>query len=387
MTFSVETLIKKAETQTDLTDWGADDAFRAGLEVLVRSAKTADLPPAGLASLEQQVIHLLATRLHFVDDERRHPEILDLRIERPLILTGLPRTGTTILHDLCALDPAGRAPQEWETEYPWPAPEAATYTTDERIARKQAKIDALLEAMPNLRSMHPWGATLPSDCLNFLALSFTCAQFIATFTVPEYSHWLSTARPDGVYRTHRRALQQLQWRGPQGRWILKEPQHLLDMKQLIDVYPDACIVQTHRDPVRTIVSVASLIWTIQSILKPGRAKAETGAQVLELFGAHLERGTIARQSAAVDNRVLDIAYRDTVLDPVGTVKRIHEHFDLPFSDEHANRIRQHMAHNPQGKHGAHKYSAAEFGLDPDELKGLMPEYRKRFGDLLEEPSR
>ena len=245
----------------------------------------------------------------------------------------------------------------------------------------------MLEAMPNLRSMHPWGATLPSDCLNFLALSFVCTRFVAQYTVPEYSRWLSTARPEGVYRSHKRSLQQLQWRGPQGRWILKEPQHLLDMEQLIDVYPDACIIQTHRDPVRTIVSVASLIWTIQTIMKPGRTKIDTGRQALELFGAHLERGTIARQSADVDRRVLDIAYRDTVLDPVGTVKRIHDHFNLPFSNEHARRIQQHMEHNPQGKHGAHKYSAAEFGLDPEELKDLVPEYRKRFSDFLEEPDR
>ncbi|WP_162986957.1 sulfotransferase family protein [Sphingomonas paeninsulae] len=387
MILNVEDALARAEAATDLSNWGTDDAFRVGLAKLIEAIASAELPEFGRAALESQIIDLLSTRLHFVEDERLYPEIVTQVIERPLILTGLPRTGTTILHDLCALDPAGRAPLEWESARPWPAPEAATYATDFRIAQTQAEIDARLEAMPILRSMHPWGATLPADCLSFLALSFVCSRFVASFSVPDYSHWLSVTKPDGVYRTHKRALQQLQWRGPKGRWILKEPQHLLDLEQLVGVYPDACIVQTHRDPVRTIASVASLIWTIQSMLRPGIDKKETGRIALELFGAHLERGTIARETKAIDDRVIDIAYRDTVLDPVGTVRRIYDHFGLPFSSEHANRIEHHIGDNPQGKHGAHKYTPEEFGLDKAALKGLMPEYRHRFADLLEEPAR
>jgi hypothetical protein len=387
MTLSVDELLKRAEERTGLCDWGSDQAFRIGLDKLVNAARLAKLPPAGEAALAAQMVDLLSTRLRFVEDETKHPEITRQEIKRPLILTGLARTGTTILHDLCALDPNGRAPQEWETSKPWPAPEAATYQTDPRIAQTQAELDARLEAMPILRTMHPWGATLPSDCLNFLALSFVTTKFIGGFELPEYSHWLAVSRTDGVYRTHKRALQQLQWRGPRGRWILKEPQHLLDLQQLVSTYPDACLVQTHRDPARTLPSVASLIWTIRSMLNPGADKKETGRQVLEIFGAHLERATADRKNPEVDGRVLDIAYRDTVLDPVGTVRRIHEHFSLPFSDEHARRIEHHMNENPQGKHGVHKYSAEEFGLDPDELKRLWPEYRERFGHLLAEPRR
>jgi hypothetical protein len=387
MALNVETVVAQAEARTGLDDWGTDQAFRIGLDALIHSAHADHLAPTSMAGLEAQIIEQLVTRLRFIEDEKQHPEVTAQEIRRPLILTGLPRTGTTILHDLCALDPAGRAPQEWESANPWPAPEAATYTTDPRIAETQRGIDARLAAMPILRTMHPWGATLPADCLSFMALSFVTTRFTAAFWLPEYVHWLSVTHPDGVYRTHKRALQQLQWRGPKGRWILKEPQHLLDMNQLVATYPDACIVQTHRDPARTLPSVASLIWTIQSMLKPDLDKKETGRMVLEMFGAHLERGTIARKSPSIDSRVLDIAYRDTVLDPVGTVQRIHAHFDLPFSDEHARRIEHHIAENPQGKHGAHKYSAEEFGLDPAALNGLMPEYRERFAELLTEPVR
>jgi hypothetical protein len=383
----VETLLSAAEAQTGLSDWGTDQAFRIGLGELVSAAVAAQLSEAGAASLQDQILTQLAIRLHFVEDEKLHPEITEQKIVRPLILTGLPRTGTTILHDLCALDPAGRAPQEWESAIPWPAPEAATYTTDPRIAQTQAGIDAMLEAMPVLRTMHPWGATLPADCLSFFAFSLYCTRFFASIYVPQYAHWLATAHPDGIYRSHNRALQQLQWKGPKGRWILKEPMHLLNLDQLIKIYPDACIVQTHRDPARTLPSNASLVWTIQTMLKPDLSKKEAGREALKLFGAHLERGTIARRDPAVDSRVLDIAYRDTVLDPVGTVKRIHDHFGFEFSAEHGHRIEEHIAHNPQGKHGEHKYNAEDFGLDQATLKGLMPEYRERFGHLLSEPAR
>src|SRR5690606_11057440 len=151
----------------------------------------------------------------FIDDERRHPEIVAQPIQRPLFLTGLARTGTTILHELCALDPAGRAPQAWEVTMPSPAPELATYATDPRTAQMTDRLDAMLVAMPQLRKMHPWGATLPADCLTFLALHCVCSPFVAAYTVPEYSRWMGTAEHKGRYRAHKRALQQLQWLGPQ----------------------------------------------------------------------------------------------------------------------------------------------------------------------------
>jgi hypothetical protein len=214
-----------------------------------------------------------------------------------------------------------------------------------------------------------------------------CSAFVAQFYIPAYSHWLSTAYPEGLYRTHRRCLQQLQWRGPKGRWILKEPQHLLNLKQMLEVYPDAAIVHTHRDPRRTLPSVASLIWTIQSMSKPDLDKKETGRQVLELFGAHLQRGMDARRDPDVDGRILDIAYRDTVQDPVGVVRRVNEHFGRAFSAEHARRIEAYMAENPQGKHGEHRYSGEDYGLDEEALLGLAPGYREQFGHLLDEPAR
>lgn len=380
-------LLQRAEAQTGLSDWGEDQTFRIGLDAFVSALNSAGLPSAGIERATARILHLLSIRLHLRDDEKQHPEICEQPIEAPLILTGLARTGTTILHNLCALDPEGRYPQEWEAASPWPAPETATYGTDPRIAQTDAALQTLLTALPALRTMHPWGAQLPADCLNFLAQHFVCSSFVANFHVPEYSRWLATQYPDGLYRTHKRALQQLQWKGPQGRWILKEPQHLLNLGQLVDVYPDVALVQTHRDPLRTLPSVASLIWTIQSLTKPDLDKHETGRQVLELFGAHLQRSLDARKSAGVGERILDIAYRDTVLDPVGVVRRINEHFGRSFSDEHARRINAYMAQNPQGKHGEHRYSAEEYGLDEATLRAMVPEYRERFGHLLDEPQR
>jgi len=387
VSLDVDALLFQAEQESGLNDWGEDQSFREGLIQLTSAARSARLPERAVAQLRQQIVQLLILRLRLIRDEREHPEIGRLEIERPLILTGLARTGTTILHDLCALAPDCRAPQQWEADEPWPAPEAATYTTDPRIAKTQAAIDARLAAMPILKTMHPWGATLPADCLSFLAVSFVTTRFMASFYVPEYTHWLSVDRPQGMYRTHKRLLQQLQWRGPQGRWTLKEPQHLLHLPELIKSYPDACIVQTHRDPIRTLPSVASLIWSIQVITKPDIDKKETGRQVLEVFGAHLDRCVQARRDAKLDAHILDVPYRDTVVDPIGQVRRIHEHFELPFHEEHARRIERHLVEHAQGKHGVHQYTAEEFGMDSNALKRLAPEYRERFGHLLSEPER
>jgi Sulfotransferase family len=385
---TADDLMAQAVAATGLDDWGSDLRFRTGLHVALDAvAKVGHAPPV-LQQFYGQMGGLLATRLHLVEDETSHPEVLLGEIERPLILIGLARTGTTILHDLLALDPAIRAPREWETAAPWPAPEIATFDTDPRIAAVDGHLEQLLTAAPQLRSMHPWGATLPSDCLNLMALHFASAAFWAAYAVDDFARWLSVGGADGVYATHRRVLQQLQWKGPKGRWTLKEPTHQLNLQALVAEYPDACLVQTHRDPGRTIPSAADLVYTIQAISKPDVDRHATGAMARELFGACIERSTAARDAEpSLDERVLDVAYADTVTDPIGQVRRIYNHVDLPFSDEHAARITAHLAENTQDKHGAHTYTAEQYGLSADELAGSFARYRERFGALLHEPER
>jgi len=385
---TTDELMGQAEQATGLDDWGEDLSFRAGLEQVLRSLDRDGVAEPVADGVRAQMLGLLVVRLRLRADERAHPEIVATPIERPVILIGPARSGTTILHELLALDPAARVPLEWETTHLWPAPELATFDTDPRIAETQAGFEQLMQAAPQLRSMHPWEATLPSDCLPLMALHFASASFWAANSLDSFVAWLATEPVEGLYRTHRRALQQLQWKGPRGRWTLKEPTHQLNLDLLAAAYPDACFVQTHREPATTIASAADLVHTIQLIAKPDRDRQASGRAARQLFGACLDRSTAVRDAdPALDARILDVAYADTVIDPVGQVRRIHEHFDIPFTDEHARRIAERMARTTDAGHGHHSYRASDYGLDSDELGSAFHAYRKRFSHLLAEPER
>lgn len=388
MKLKAEQLMEQAEQATGLSRWGDDLSFQVGLSQAIEAMQQVDHTASVTDLFHAQMIGLLSTRLRLAEDEHQFPEITSAAIERPVILVGPARSGTTILHDLMALDPTARAPLEWETANPWPAPTIETFHTDPRIAQTDAGLAAFLKAAPQLRSLHPWGATLPSDCLSIMALHFASAGFWATYSIDEFATWLATEPAQGVYQTHRRVLQQLQWKGPRGRWTLKEPTHQLNLEQLVATYPDACFVQTHREPARTIPSAANLVHTIQVLNKPDRDPRDTGRVAATLFGACLERSTAARAAdPSLDARILDVAYADTVTDPVGQVRRIHEHFDLPFSEGHATRIQEHMSSNSEAGQGPSRFRVEDYGLDTTALLESFPEYRERFSHLLVEPTR
>jgi hypothetical protein len=384
--FDSESLLREAERQTGLSDWGDDPSFCIGLGKLLAAV---DAMPSGAAlrpAITGQAVQLLSTRLRLEEDARQHPEILDGKIERPLIVAGLPRTGTSWLFELLALDPAARPPLEWEAALPCPAPEITSYTTDPRIGQVQAGFDAMLVAAPELATMHEFGALLPAECNNIMQFHFASSNFWASCAVPDYLRWLSTERPQGTFKTHRRVLQQLQWKGPKGRWTLKSPPHLLVIEDLLAAYPDACIIQTHREPARTVVSLANMVLTIRKARFPQvediHDPKEIASSVLFHFGEALERGTASRESPEVDRHFFDVAYRDLVADPTPVIKAIYAHFELPFTQEFQDRLAAHLATPRLTGHGAHKYDMAGFGIDELDLPRRFPTYRDRFGNLL-----
>jgi len=379
-------LISRAEAETGLSAWGADPTFREGLARLIDAAERMSCADQVRAPLEADIVRLLSTRLRLVDDELKTPAILLQGIERPLIVTGMPRTGTTWLFELLSLDPATRAPLDWEVNSPWPAPEAATFETDPRIAALQANYEAVLKVAPELATMHNFHAQLPQECNSITTLHFASSNFWAAYAVPDYIDWLSFGRPEGVFNTHRRVLQQLQWKGPRGRWILKSPPHLLMLEDLLEAYPDACLVQTHREPTRIVASLASMIRSLRKMrfadvpeLMEPKAIARS---VLRHFGQALERGTKSRENPAIDARFIDVAYRDTISQPLVVLRRIYDHFDLPWTEAFEQRVKDHLAVDRKTGHGAHKYSLEEFGVPELDVPRQFPNYRTRFGDLL-----
>jgi Sulfotransferase family len=372
-------VLEAAEEATGLTDWGDDDSFRIGLRVFLEALAEMDAPPELREAGAAHSIKLLSDRLHWVADERAHPEILDIPVDRPLIVIGMPRTGTTILYDLLACDSAARAPLYWEAADVWPAPEAATWHTDPRIAAAQAGLDELLSVVPEVADMLPMGATLPAECNRFMPYHFYGNELGAAFGVPSHSQWVATGTAPGLYRTHRRVLQQLTWKGPRGRWTLKSPIHLYNLGPLVAEYPDACLVWTHRALEKIFASLVDLLAATRRAGGNEPDRAELAAETLDIYGAALERGLASRDDPSVEGRILDIAFQDTATDPIGTVERVHHHFDLPFTDDHAARMHQFIKDHPKGDH---KYSPPDCGFDATMLRARFPAYYERFGEFI-----
>jgi hypothetical protein len=373
-----------AQEMTGLSDWGDDQTFRIGLSVLLDSIETMAPSPRWRHSFRRQIVHLLNQRLRLREDESRHPEVLDELIERPVIIVGLPRTGTTLSHELLGLDPLARAPRNWEYAAPWPAPSQTTFETDPRIAEVNESWRAQREASPELEHMLPMDANMPSECNDSMMYHFAGPNFTAWMKVPEHRSWSVDVTAPGLYATHRRILQQLQWRGPGGRWTLKSPGFISDLDAILDTYPDACLIWTHRDPARTIASLASLIASLQNaLLGEYPDPVELGRGVQRQWTVALARGLEQRQrDPRVERAVLDVAYRDLVADKSATVARIHEHFGLELSEEHIRRVDQLERSQPSSHFAKHTYTPDAFGVDVDVVRDELSDYYKRFGDLV-----
>lgn len=380
-------LLAAAEQSTGLNDWGDDQSFRIGLGKLIDGVNAMQPPAQFIEQAGQRIVGSLGILLHFVDDAKEHPEILELKIEKPMVVIGLPRTGTTIVYDLLTLDTSVRAPRDWEFFLPWPAPEAATWSTDPRIAQINALNQQILALAPQLADIHEFEATHSSECNLAFTHHFASTQFVAEWAVPEYQKWLLSGPVVGRYAAHKRILQQLQWKGPKGRWLLKSPEHLFNLQGLLDAYPDANLVWTHRDPVMALSSLASFLLQFRNVFGLNNDPKLVGRTVFETWTTALERGVESRnRSAAIDAKVIDISHRDVIKDKLDVVRRIYARFDLPFTPELEARVRAEAEAADTtrfGRLGKHKHDPKTFGIDAAAVRERMPNYYARFGALFE----
>ncbi len=376
-----ESLFAAARDQTGLDDFG-DDSFREGLRRLLSSLESeADLTPIGRIIARGEIVQGLVNRLEMNDWRSRHPEIDREPIEAPVVIIGMPRTGTTILHELLMQDPANRIPQTWEVDFPCPPPKSDTYTSDPRIARVQAVLDRSESLIPDFKSMHRMGAQLPQECVRMLTPEFASIATLITFRVPTYGQWLLTEydwKP--AYAAHRRFLQLLQWRCKGERWVLKTPGHLWALPALLAEYPDARLIQTHRDPLRVLSSVTSLGATLRLMAgrrpRPEHLAAEWSAWNARALQASVE----ARESGLIrPENVVDIQFREFMADPFAAISAIYEKFGIDYTGDIESRMRDYLAANPSDKHGAHEYSFADTGLNLEHERARVARYQSYFG--------
>jgi len=373
-------LIDRARRLTGLADFG-DPFFREPMHALLDAFENeAQLTTLGRVIARNDVVRLLQNRLRMTDVLNHYPEIAEGEIRQPIFIVGLPRTGTSILHELMAQDPANRVPMSWEAMWPWPPPERETYDTDPRIAALDKHLAGVDRLIPNFKRMHPMGAELPQEDVALTAHDFASMIFSTTHYVPSYQAWLDHADLRWVYAAHRRQLQYLQWRCPADRWVLKSPGHLWALDALLAIYPDARIVQTHRDPLKVIASLANLVALLRSMSSDHIDRVAIGGEWTARLADGMQRVIAAREHLPPGTApVFDMHFSDFIHDEVGMVRRIYEHFGLELSLDAEERMRRFLAQNPKDKHGLHQYTFADAGLGAAVERERYRTYQERFG--------
>ncbi len=379
---SEDSLMAAACRRTGLPDWG-DESFREPLRVLLKSyRKDGMINFVGWFMIHELLIMHLSNRLHIQKELKRHPEILQESIRKPLFIISLPRTGTTLLQRLLSLEPSNRSLLYWEAINPAPPPEPQTHETDPRIAEAEKKLLALNKMAPSYASIHPMHAKGAEECIILLANSFSFPSFHLFAKNTQYTEWLRGQNMVPIYLYYRRQLQLLQSRYPTGRWILKAPLHMHYIDTLLEIFPDACVVQIHRDPLKVIPSVCSLVANLRGIYSDHMNPYLIGQEFLSELKIMAEKSSVARDAADPD-RFYDIHYKDLVQDPAGTVRRIYKHFGYEFDSRFEERMHEYLSANPQDKHGVHHYSLEQFGLDRDMVNRSFAAYCERFGIIQE----
>jgi hypothetical protein len=353
-----ESLLRHACRATGLADFG-DERWREPFRVLVKSLEQeAQLTLMGRLMARSDIVLWLSSRLRVIDTLKKYPQILDEEITAPMVIVGLPRSGTSILFELLSQDPEVGVPLMWEALQPCPPPEAATYTTDARIEQADNLFTQWNRVAPEFASMHEMRGDIPAECGLLMAGTFISDHIASLHQTHSYSAFCIEADFRPVYEYHKTILQILQWKNPRRRWLLKAPEHQVHLDTLLQVYPDARIVQTHRDPIKCMASTTSLMGTLYYMRsdQPFNAQlfdniimGDATAQRLEHVIEQRERGIVPAANIA------DSRYQDLMDDPMACIARIYAHFGMTLSEDAARRMQDYLQEKPKGKFGQHTY--------------------------------
>lgn len=377
-------MLAAAAKETGLSDWGTPD-FRGNLQILLQSlTETGHLNEVGRFALQSRLHATLCNRLKLFDDRKKFAGIARQKIARPIIVIGMGRTGSTNLHDLLGCDPANRVPQIWEIMFPSPPPQRATYGSDPRIGIVQQSLDAQGFDDPELQAAHPFSARLSEECGAIFEFMFASGNYCAFANTQRYTQWhRHEADFRAVYRLHHMFLQHLQSQCSGERWALKSPESILHPQEMIDQYPDAIFVHTHRDPGRVLPSLTSLFRSLRRVFAdPSTVDVHAIArEQLETNLLGLDRTWEARQNPAVRDQFYDIHFQDLISRPIETIEKFYAHFDLDFSSEARHAMTNYVEGEAKSRHGhgRHQYSMAEFGYTDAMIDDAFKPYMQRYG--------
>jgi hypothetical protein len=374
-----EKLIARATQRTGFTDFG-DTPFQPGLQAFLRACnEEAELSWFGYFGTRWDVVRFLSNLLWLRRAEVEMPEIREQPIERPIFITGLPRSGTTFLHKLLAEDHTNRVPLVWQLIHPYPAePEGGR--PDRRQQRVARQLRLFQKLAPEFRRLHPIDATSPQECTEITAHVFASLRFDMTHCIPSYRRWLDEVGHLDAYRFHKRFLQHLQHQaGGGGRWVLKCPDHVFALGAIRAVYPDARIVFVHRDPFRALLSVARLTEVLRRPFTRRFDRSGLGREQSErwLAATELMIATADRQPFAAP--IYHMHHSDLVGNPLGAVAALYRHFDIGLATDTAARIARTVEANPDGGYATNRYRFEDYGFDAAVERERYARYMARFG--------
>jgi hypothetical protein len=375
---SRDQLLNEARETTGLSDFGGE-SFHQGFDHLLASLeRDARLPPNGQHQALAVIRRRLVNRLKIEDYYRQHPEIDDLQVEAPIIVTGLTRTGTTALGNMLSLDSHLRSLRAWEQEEPVPPPVLGQEESDPRRMRLAAEIDRKHREEPEAVAQHLFEVDASTEDTEVLGLEFGAQQM--TLPVFGYFDWWRTADMHSCFAYHRRVVKLLQSMRRPNRWLFKAPHHKFHLDALVTAYPNARFIMTHRDPANVVPSYTSLVTT--SVWPRGTMEHHDPKWVGPYISKHLRVGmerAIESRKRIGEDRFLDIHHHDLNQDPIGTLERVYQFLGLEFRQDMRDSVRNWITVNRSGAHGAHRYTPEQFGLTAEQIRADYDFYIKRFG--------
>lgn len=370
-------LVQEAATRAG--PWPGEVPFAATLDLLLRSCRrTGRLNATGLQVLRKAALRHLRNLRYLQDHVDAHPDVARRPLRSPVVVTGLPRTGTTLLHNLLALDPDHRALRFWEALHPVP-PDAGGPSAEALIAQAERWLDGFRRLVPDFRAIHGATATGPEECDALLQNTFASQHFDDMFDAAEYSTWLARAPLADEYRHYALQLRVLSApAAPSRTWALKSPSHLGHLHALLDALPGCTVVLCHRHPHEAVASYASLVHTLRRAYSDTVSTAAVGRQALERAATAMDRALEVRRGAG-DSAFVDVSYRELAQDPVAAVGAVYRRLGRTLRPDVEERMRVWVAANPRHKHGAHNYDLAGFGLTEGAVDAAFEPYMERFG--------
>ncbi len=370
-----EAMLRTATQRSQLHRWG-DTAFGERLEVLCAALRDeAGLSDVGTAMAFEQLVGNLVNRLRLEDLIGRHPEIEQERIERPIIICGLPRTGTTHLHNLIAADPAIRYLPYWESLEP-----VATPGEDDPLARQErcaTGLDLVNASMPEFKRMHDMTVEHAHEEIQLLANDISGMLFETAYYVPSFAEHYKSHDQTASYAYLKRTLQAMQWLRGGTRWILKSPQHMEQFPALLGTFPDALFVVTHRDPVEVTQSMATMISYAARMACARPDPVKISRYWFDRAG-DLLNGCLRDRAVLPSQQSVDVRFEDFMADEEGTVALIYQLAGHPFDERARAAMAQFREQNPRGRYGGVIYRPHDLGLDPDEVASRLRAYHDRF---------